>query len=97
MKRENSVRIDELMKLFIKEFGLENGLQRVKIYQVWEEVAGRKYSMLTSRKFLKEGVLYCTITSSVARYHLHMNKKKLLDRINERLGEDSQLKDIVFR
>ncbi len=96
MKRENSIKIDKLMELFVRQYGLEEGLSRIRVFVAWDETLGTRYSKLTSGKFFKGGILYCTITSSVARNHLFMKKNKIIAEINQKLGSEI-VKDIVLK
>ncbi len=88
MKRENSIKIDKLMELFVRQYGLEEGLSSIRVFAAWDEILDTRYSKVTSAKFFKEGILYCTITSSVARNHLFMNKNKIMADINQKLGKE---------
>ncbi|MCK9304472.1 MAG: DUF721 domain-containing protein [Bacteroidales bacterium] len=96
MKRENSVRIDELLTLFIKEYGLEDGLVRTRVFHAWDESVGPRYSKITVSKFFREGVLYCTINSSVAKNYLFMHRVKIIGEINRIMGSQV-VKDLVLR
>jgi hypothetical protein len=88
MKRENFVKIDQLLGLFVKENGLESGLERTKIFNAWDQVVGQKISCLTTNKFYRDKVLFCTINSSVARDYLFTRKTLIINQINQLLKED---------
>ena len=44
--------------------------------------------MYTSKRFYKDGKLYITVNSSVARSQLQFQKEILVERINENLRQD---------
>lgn len=88
MKRENYIKIDELLGRFVKEFGLENGLQRSEVFNAWDQVVGLKFSKFTINKFYRDKILYCTISSSVARDQLFMRRAQIISKINEILGKE---------
>lgn len=96
MKRENYIKIDELLDRFIKEFGLENGLQRTRVFNAWDQVVGLKFSKLTINKFYKDNKLYCSISSSVARDQLFVRRLQIKKQINEILGKE-YLAEIVLK
>jgi len=96
MKRENSIRIDELIRLFVKEYGLEEGLLRTRVFKAWDETVGIRYTRSTSGKFFRDGILYCNITSSVAKSYLFMNRARIAEDINRILDADV-VKEIVLR
>lgn len=86
MKRENYIKIDELLDRFVKESGLENGLQRTKVFNAWDEVVGLKFSKLTTNKFYKDKKLHCSFSSSVVRDQIFVRRAQIRDKINELLG-----------
>ena len=95
MKRENYLRIDELMDRFVKEFGLEEGLQKSRVFSAWDEVVGLKFSKLTTNKYLKDKKLHCSISSSVARDQLFVRRLQIMNKINELLGKE-YISDIIL-
>ena len=95
MKRENYIRIDELMNLFIKEFQLEGGLERARVLSAWDQVVGFKFSSLTTNKYYKDKKLYCSVSSSVARDQLFTRRVQILTQINEILGKEC-VSDIIL-
>jgi len=88
MKRENYVKIDELLHRFVKEFGLESGLQRSSVFSAWDQVVGLKFSKLITNKFYKDNKLYCSVSSSVARDQLFVRRLQIKNQINELLGKE---------
>ncbi len=88
MKRENYIKIDELLGRFVKESGLENGLQRTRVFNAWDQVVGLKFSKFTTNKFYKDKKLHCSFTSSVARDQIFIRRMQVKDKINEILGEE---------
>lgn len=95
MKRENYIRIDELMGRFVREFGLEEGLQRSKVLSAWDQVVGLKFSKLTTNKYFKDNKLRCTISSSVARDQLFVRRLQIKNQINELIGKEC-VSDIIL-
>ena len=67
---ENSLKIDNLIKFFIKENNLENGLENVKIKDLWHEQMKNGVANYTTDINLKNGTLYIKLKSSVLREEL---------------------------
>ncbi len=88
MQRTNANKISLLIEQFIKEQGLAEGLERVRIFRAWDLVVGETVAKATSNKFFKDGVLYCTINSSIIRTHLYYNKEDILAKLNKMLQSD---------
>ena len=61
---ENSLKIDNLIKFFIKENNLENGLENVKIKDLWYEQMKNGVANYTTDINLKNGTLYIKLKSS---------------------------------
>ena len=96
MKQENSKSIREVIALFIREQGLEEGLLCVRVYEAWDAVCGERVAVATLRKYYKNKILYCTLNSSMLRNRLYPQKGQLLDGINKRL-QAPLVKDIVLK
>lgn len=86
MKRENTQLISAIIKEYIKEAQLEDGLLRVKIFKVWDLVVGDAGAKATSNKFFRDGVLYCTINSSIVRTQLYYRKEDIISQMNKMLS-----------
>ena len=93
---ENSLKIDNLIKFFIKENNLENGLENVKIKDLWHEQMINGVANYTTDINLKNGTLYIKLKSSVLREELSYGKEKIIKLLNERLKKNL-IKKIVLR
>ncbi len=93
---ENSLKIDNLIKFFIKENNLENGLENVKIKDLWYEQMKNGVANYTTDINLKNGTLYINLKSSVLREELSYGKEKIMKLLNEKLKKDL-IKKIVLR
>lgn len=88
MKRENTQLIKDILREFIKEEHLEDGLQRVRIFGVWDLVVGDAGARATTSKFFRDGILYCTINSSIVRTQLYYRKEEIVQQMNKLLSSD---------
>ncbi|MAU25543.1 MAG: RNA-binding protein [Flavobacteriaceae bacterium] len=93
---ENNLKIDSLIKFFIKENNLENGLENVKIKDMWHELMKNGVANYTTDINLKNGTLYIKLKSSVLREELSYGKEKIVKLLNEKLKKDL-IKKIVLR
>ncbi len=78
--------VGDLAPLAIRLMGLSSGLNEHKIYKAWDKVSNA--SNYTVNKFYRNGVLYCTLSSSVVRSALFRKKDLLVDLINSELVRD---------
>ena len=93
---ENNLKIDSLIKFFIKKNNLENGLENVKIKDLWHEQMKNGVANYTTDINLKNGTLYIKLKSSVLREELSYGKEKIVKLLNEKLKKDL-IKKIVLR
>lgn len=75
------------IKLYMIQSRLSSGHNTYRIFEAWDKASGA--SQYVTNKFFKEGTLYVTMNSSMARTHLNMQLPALLSRINQILKEDS--------
>lgn len=104
LRRREAVGMDELVEGFIREMKLASGLNRQRVIAAWNAVSGaEKYTMDI---FFKDRILYCAMSSSMARNQLYFQKDSLLAMMNQYLendgmfireGESPYIKDIVLR
>lgn len=93
-KRHNATNsIDEVLKQFINENKLAQGLDKIKIQETWEEMMGSNIARYTEKVSLKGDTLTVYLTSSVLREELGYGKDKIIKMLNEMLGEE-QIKKI---
>ena len=93
---ENSLKIDSLIKFFIKENNLGNGLETVEVKDLWYKLMKNGIANYTTDINLKNGTLYIKLKSSVLREELSYGKEKIVKLLNEKLKKDL-IKKIVLR
>lgn len=86
LRRKDAVGMDVLIDQFIREMKLSSGLNRQRVFEAWDVVSGA--ARYTVGRFYRDGVLYCTIGSSVVRNQLCFQKAYLIDRMNAYLETD---------
>ena len=62
---------------------------RQRIFEAWDAVSGA--SRYTIDRFFRDGMLYCTISSSVVRNQLYFQRDVLVRQMNEYLAKDEML------
>jgi hypothetical protein len=72
----------ELVMEYIREMKLTTGFNTHRIFEAWDQVSGA--SRYTISRFYRDGMLYCTISSSVVRNQLYFQKDVLVQKfLNE--------------
>ncbi|MGM9786314.1 MAG: DUF721 domain-containing protein [Candidatus Cryptobacteroides sp.] len=105
MSRKEAVGMEELIGQYIKSMKLSSGLNRQRVFAAWNDVSGA--ARYTVSLFFRNGVLYCTMNSSVVRNRLYFMKEDILKLMNDRLASDElftpegkdggYVKDIVLK
>ena len=96
MRRSKTVTIAEAMKDYIREMNLEGKLREVNLIAAWEEMVGKAIATRTRKVWIKEGVLYVHLSSSVVRSELLMLREELRKKLNEKAGAEV-IREIVLK
>ena len=75
---------------------IDNKLKEVEILKNWEEIVGKAISRRATRVYIKDGVMFIKLSSSVVRNELLMIRETLRQRLNEEAGEEI-VKEIVLK
>ena len=93
---ENNIKIDRLIKSYIKENNLENGLENIEVANLWYKIMKNGVANYTTDVTLKNGILHIKLKSSVLREELSYGKEKIINLLNEKLEKDL-IKKIILR
>lgn len=86
LRRRDAVGMDELVEEFIRDMKLTSGVNRLRVMAAWNAVSSaEKY---TVDIYVRNGIMYCTMGSSMVRNQLYFQKDILLTQINEYLKND---------
>lgn len=93
IRRKEPVGMDALIADYIKEMKIASGLNTQRVFEAWDKVSGA--AAYTVGRFYRDGVLYCTIGSSVVRNQLYFQRNVLIERMNDYLvAEGGFISDI---
>lgn len=87
--RKEALPLAQVFKEMMKQSRLGASHNTRRIFLAWNAASGAEE--FTIRRFFRDGTLYITLSSSVIRTQLYMQKDYLLRRINELLAEDDLL------
>lgn len=96
MRKTNEQPLGSAIKDFLKAFHLQSKVHEVQIKDLWLKVMGKTISHYTSDIRLKDGKLIVSLTSAPLKQDLKYNKEKIIERLNEELGE-SVVKEVIIR
>lgn len=87
MRRSTPVRIGDLWSGFVESNPTRmRRICEARIPELWPEVAGAATASLTTSLDIRNGILYVSLSSSVARHDLFMRRAELREELNRRLG-----------
>ena len=96
MKRGKTMPISELVKAMCREEGLETPLNEFRLINAWPKVLSPSVCAYTKDLKIYNQVLFVTLTSSVLRQELLMNRKALVRKLNDHV-KAQVITDIVLR
>ena len=67
---------------------MKTGSRGVRIFGAWDLVVGDAGARATTGKFFRDGILYCTINSSIIRTQLYYRKEEIVQQMNKLLSSD---------
>lgn len=96
MRRKKTLSLSEALREYRSEMNIDNKLREINLINSWEEIAGRAIARRTKKVYIRDGVLYVYLNSSIVRSELAMVKESLRERLNEKAGE-IMIKEVVLR
>ncbi|MDR1980225.1 MAG: DUF721 domain-containing protein [Tannerellaceae bacterium] len=97
MKRKNTQSIADVLKDFFEDnAGLYEKILEERIRRGWEEVLGPVIMRYTQNLYIRNQVLYVSLTSSVLRNELTLSRERLVKSLNDYAGANV-IRHIVIR
>jgi len=96
MGRRGFESISIVLKRLVKKLGIEKQLSEKTIFSVWDEVAGAQIAANAKPQNIVRGKLYVNVPSSAHIQEYSFIKKKLIEKLNEKLGKNF-VREIVFK
>ena len=84
--RHEAADMETLVNEMIRELKLASGLNERRVFAAWDAVSGA--AGYTINRYFRNGTLHCTISSSMVRTHLLMQRDLILKAMNDRLLAD---------
>src|SRR5690554_6435745 len=94
LNEENT--ISDVLKEFVTTYKLHDGIVKVDVKTAWFKLMGNGLVNYTEEVVLKNNTRYVKVTSAVLRDELAYGKEKIINMINEEIGEEV-VKALVLR
>ena len=88
--------LQEALQQFLKHSKLKQGIQALQIEEVWEKIMGKTVSKYTDKIQIIGSSLFITTSVAPLKNELLYQKEKIIERVNEALGE-KVIKDVIIK
>ncbi len=95
-RNKSEEKLSDTIGDFINQDKIKPKYFQTSINSVWKELMGEMVAGYTSSIKVSGNKLILVITSGPLKHELAYNKDKLINKINERMGED-YIKEIIIR
>ena len=85
----------DALRQFLNQSRLKGSVQAMQIEDVWEKIMGKTISRYTEKIRIHGTTLYISTTVAPLKQELLYQKEKIIQRVNEALGERA-IKDVVI-
>jgi len=79
-----------------KKLGIDKKMKEIAAKEAWGEVVGPMFANATRKITIYNNVLFVYVSSPAVRHELSLNRRKILHKINEKVGEEI-IVDIIIK
>ncbi|MCC8199020.1 MAG: DUF721 domain-containing protein [Tannerellaceae bacterium] len=96
MKRKNTQTLGEVIREFFDDnTELYDKILEIRVQRAWGEILGPMVMQYTRNLYVRNGVMYVSLTSSVLRSELILYTDRLIKSLNEYAGSEVLHKIII--
>lgn len=88
--------MQDALKQFLKQSRLKSSIQALQIEDIWENIMGKTIAKYTDKIQIINHTLFITTQVAPLKNELLYQKDKIIERVNEALGEKS-IKEVVIK
>jgi hypothetical protein len=77
----------DALKKFLDESRIKGGIQALQIEEVWEQIMGKTVARYTDKLKIIHDTLFITTQIAPLKQELIFQKEKIIQRVNEALGQ----------
>jgi hypothetical protein len=88
--------LGDAIQQFLKKSRLKGSVQALQITDVWEQIMGKTVAKYTESIKIYGDKLYVTTSMAPLKQELLFQKEKIIERVNEALGE-KVIKEVVIQ
>ncbi len=89
-------RLSEALPLTLKGLGIARRTREAQALWLWPQIVGSHLARETAALHLSGGTLWVSASSAPLAHQLHLERQRLVDRLNERIGVPV-IRDVRFK
>ena len=93
---KNPTSINSILPKVLENLGIRGGVEAHKSFIFWDKAVGKTVAKHSKPFSVKKGTLFVKVENSVWSNELSLLKKKIINKLNKMIGNES-IKDIVFK
>ena len=86
----------DALKEFLNQSKLKSGIQALQVHDAWEKIMGKTISKYTDKIEIVNSTLFISSTVAPLKNELLYQKDKIIERVNEALGEKI-IREVVIK
>ncbi len=86
MRRSEFQSLGNAIKDYLKEEKIDGKIAELEAVNLWEELIGKQIARATSSIYIKDGILFIHLKSSIVRNELFMMRNEIIQAMNQRIG-----------
>lgn len=86
MKRRKAEQVGDVVRVLLRQQGLEGPLNEYRLIQSWTDVLGKPIERYTRDLYIRGQTLYVRLSSSVLKNELMMQRSMLVQNLNAAVG-----------
>jgi hypothetical protein len=88
--------LGDAMRKFLDNSRIKGSIQALQIEEVWEQIMGKTIARYTDKIQIHGSTLYINTSVAPLRQELLFQKDKIIQRVNEALGEKA-IREVVIK
>ena len=90
------ISLQDAINQFLQKSRLKSGIQALRIEDIWEEIMGKTVAKYTDKIQIINSTLFITTTVAPLKNELLYQKEKIIERVNEALGQKT-IKEVIIK
>ena len=90
------ISLQDAMQQFLKNSKFKTYIQAIQVEELWETMMGKTVAKYTDKIQIINATLFITTTVAPLKNELLYQKEKIIERVNEALGEKT-IKEVIIK